>query len=117
MYLHTVEFDCIVKFNPIFTIIFYFFLTTFNTFSMNTVVVPIPQKGDSNNKANYRPVSCLVTASKVMEKVVSVQVTKFLEDNIHENMRYYHAESIATLSSLIVTTVNHLYYSFIKAQA
>ena len=45
------------------------------------VVVPILKKGDPCNKANYRPVSCLVTASKVMEKVVSVQVTKFLEDN------------------------------------
>ena len=31
--------------------------------------------------ANYRPVSCLVTASKVMEKVICQQLTKFLEEN------------------------------------
>ena len=45
------------------------------------VVIPILKKGDSKNVANYRPVSCLVTASKVMEKVVCQQITKFLEDN------------------------------------
>ena len=45
------------------------------------VVVPILKKGDPKIKSNYRPVSCLITASKVMEKVVSAQVTKFLEDN------------------------------------
>ena len=39
------------------------------------------KKGDPKEKSNYRPVSCLMTASKVMEKIVCIQVTKFLEDN------------------------------------
>ena len=43
------------------------------------VVCPILKKGDPKQKANYRPISCLVTASKVMEKVLSDQVTAFLD--------------------------------------
>ena len=44
-------------------------------------VVPILKKGSTTEKANYRPVSCLCSASKVLEKVVCNQLTKFLEDN------------------------------------
>ena len=45
------------------------------------VVIPILKKGNPNDKTNYRPVSCLVTASKVLEKVVCTQLTKFIEEN------------------------------------
>ena len=45
------------------------------------IVVPILKKGDPTDKSNYRPVSCLVTASKVMKKIVCNQVTRFLEIN------------------------------------
>ena len=45
------------------------------------VVTPILKKGCKTDKANYRPVSCLLAASKVMEKVVCLQTTKFLEEN------------------------------------
>ena len=40
-------------------------------------VVPILKKGSATEKANYRPVSCLNAASKVLKKVVCNQVTKF----------------------------------------
>ena len=45
------------------------------------VVTPILKKGDKEKKENYRPVSCLVVASKVMEKVVCDQTTTFMEKN------------------------------------
>ena len=45
------------------------------------VVIPILKKGSPNEKANYRPVSCLNTASKVLEKIVCIQLTKYIEDN------------------------------------
>ena len=35
----------------------------------------------SNQKENYRPVSCLPTASKVLEKVVCDQTTQYMEKN------------------------------------
>lgn len=45
------------------------------------VVTPILKKGDQNDKTNYRPVSCLAAASKVLEKIVCQQITKHLETN------------------------------------
>ncbi len=38
------------------------------------VVVPILKKGDPKDPKNYRPVSCLAAASKVLEKVVCEQL-------------------------------------------
>ena len=43
------------------------------------VVVPILKKGDPKDPKNYRPVSCLAAASKVLEKVVCEQLTRFVE--------------------------------------
>ena len=44
-------------------------------------VTPILKKGKATDKTNYRPVSCLNTASKVLEKVVCNQLTQFMENN------------------------------------
>ena len=43
------------------------------------IVVPILKKGDAKDPKNYRPVSCLVAASKVLEKAVCEQLTRFIE--------------------------------------
>ena len=43
------------------------------------LVTPILKKGDPQEKKNYRPVSCLAVASKVLEKIVCDQITKFME--------------------------------------
>ena len=43
------------------------------------IVVPILKKGDPTDPKNYRPVSCLVAASKVLEKAVCIQLMKFIE--------------------------------------
>ena len=43
------------------------------------IVTPILKKGEATKKENYRPVSCLSVASKVMEKIVCDQVTRFFE--------------------------------------
>jgi hypothetical protein len=40
------------------------------------IVVPIHKKGDQKEMKNYRPVSCLTAASKVLEKVVCQQLTQ-----------------------------------------
>ena len=44
-------------------------------------VIPILKKGNPQEKENYRPVSILIAASKVLEKIVCSQVTDFLEEN------------------------------------
>ncbi len=43
------------------------------------IITPILKKGDPSKKENYRPVSCLSVASKVLEKIVNDQVSSFME--------------------------------------
>ena len=52
---------------------------TFPTQWREAVVVPILKKGDTKDPKNYRPVSCLAAASKVLEKVVCNQLTRYIE--------------------------------------
>ena len=42
---------------------------------------PVLKKGDPTDMKNYRPVSCLVAASKILESVVCKQVNEFFEKN------------------------------------
>jgi hypothetical protein len=44
-------------------------------------VTPIVKKSSSEIKENYRQVSCLPVASKVLEKIVTEQMTIFLEEH------------------------------------
>ena len=52
---------------------------TFQSQWKEAVVIPIHKKGDAKDPKNYRPVSCLAAASKVLEKVVCKQLTRFTE--------------------------------------
>ena len=45
------------------------------------LVTPIHKKGDAKLVENYRPVSCLPAASKLLEMIICDQTTKFVEDN------------------------------------
>ena len=45
------------------------------------LVTPVLKKGDASEKENYRPVSSLPAASKLLEMVVNAQSSKFLESN------------------------------------
>ena len=44
-------------------------------------VTPIFKKGDKQSTNNYRPISILSTISKIVEKILSNQITDFLETN------------------------------------
>ena len=44
-------------------------------------VLPIYKKGNRNDEGNYRPVSILPVASKVLEKIVYNQMHNYLEQN------------------------------------
>ena len=45
------------------------------------LITPLLKKGDPHLKENYRPVSCLPAASKLLEKIVFVQASDYLEKN------------------------------------
>jgi hypothetical protein len=68
------------------------------------IVVPILKKGDSKDTKNYRLVSCLPAASKVLEKVVCKQLTRFAEVHnlLPKNQHGYRAQrlTMTALSSM-----------------
>ena len=50
-------------------------------------VIPVFKKGDSKLINNYRPISLLPVISKVLEKIIANQLSKYFEDNklFHDN--------------------------------
>lgn len=65
-------------------------------------VKPLFKKSDRTDPGNYRPVSLLPTVSKLIEKVVSEQLTNFLEkNNIVCNRQYGFRKNKSTKLALI----------------
>jgi hypothetical protein len=65
------------------------------------IVVPILKKGSKTDVNNYRPISCLVAASKVLEKIVCDQVTKFFEvNNLLPNNQHGFRATRSTMTAL-----------------
>ena len=86
-------------------------LTTIINQSVNTgvfpsqwkeaVVVPILKKGDAKDLKNYRPVNCLAAASKVLEKVVCEQLTRYTEvHGILPNSQHGFRQGRSTMTAL-----------------
>ena len=50
------------------------------------LITPVLKSGSKEILNNYRPVSCLNAASKLLEKIVCNQLTEFFEGNNLENM-------------------------------
>ena len=47
----------------------------------SAIITPVLKKGNKTEYANYRPVSCLPAAAKLLEKIVCSQVEDFMETN------------------------------------
>ena len=45
------------------------------------IITPVLKKGNKNEYDNYRPVSCLPAAAKLLESIVCSQVTDYMEKN------------------------------------
>jgi hypothetical protein len=46
-----------------------------------TKVIPVFKKGERNSASNYRPISIVPTLSKVLEKLISLQIVEYLDAN------------------------------------
>ena len=76
----------------------------FPTIWKQAIVTPILKKGDAKDKTNYRPVSCLMVLSKVLEKIVFAQITEYMEKNklIPDNQHGFR-KGRSTMSALFQT--------------
>ena len=50
---------------------------------------PLHKGKDKNDKCNYRPVSCPTAISKIVEKVICIQVSNYFEKLFHEKLSAY----------------------------
>ena len=65
------------------------------------LITPILKKGDRTKKENYRPISCLSVASKVLEKIVCDQITNYMEkNNLFPETQHGFRKNRSTMSAL-----------------
>ena len=82
---------------------------TFPKLWKHALVVPIFKAGDSNEPKNYRPISLLSIISKLLEKAIARQLSRFLEENhLLSNTQHGFRSSLSTESALL-TLCNKLY--------
>ena len=71
----------------------------------HSIVVPIFKSGNANEPCNYRPISLLPILSKVIEKVVSSQLTQHLEtNNLLSKTQHGFRSNLSTTSALLTLT-------------
>lgn len=72
----------------------------FPTAWKHSTVVPIHKSGDVKEPSNYRPISLLSVLSKVLEKIVSSQLSQHLEtNNLHSNTQHGFRSHLSTNSA------------------
>ena len=65
-------------------------------------VIPIFKKGEKSNLNNYRPISLLPVLSKVLEKIINVQITKKLDErNIIDENQYGFRSNHSTEDAVV----------------
>ena len=71
-------------------------------------VVPIPKSGDLTKPSNHRPISLLSVLSKVLEKVICVQLTKYVESNHLLSPSQYAYRSHHSTEDAVIDAVERL---------
>ncbi len=70
-----------------------------------SIVVPILKTGDVNDPFNYRPISLLPVLSKILEKIVSPQLSQYLETkHLLSNTQHGFRPKLSTTSALLTLT-------------
>lgn len=64
-------------------------------------VVPVPKKGDVHMVSNYRPISLLSLASKLLEQVVHAHVSEFVESSLN-NLQHGFRRDVRVLPNFLV---------------
>lgn len=84
----------------------------------NAVITPVFKAGDPRTPGNYRPISTLPITSKLLEKVVHIQLSEYLKrNNILSNNQfgfrtnYSTAKAISTLLNDLYNNINNNRYT------
>jgi Notch-like protein len=70
-----------------------------------SIIVPLHKKGDTKNVANFRPISLLLSFSKIFEKVVYKRLLKHFQDNnILSNDQFGFRNNSSTTNAIFKLT-------------
>ena len=65
-------------------------------------VVPTHKSGDEDNVSNYRPISLLPVMSKILEKIIAEQLSRYLEfNNLLSNAQHGFRPKLSTETALL----------------
>ena len=79
---------------------------------MIAVITCLYKAGDPHNIENYRSISILAAFSKILEKIVTVQVVEyFMNNNLFSSKQYAYRKGVST-SDAVLDIVNSLYDAF-----
>lgn len=80
---------------------------SFQTFGKKTLVKPIFKSGNAADASNYRPISLVPVMSKILEKIVSEQLTKYLQTfNYFNPQQYGFRQNYATETAICALLEN-----------
>jgi retron-type reverse transcriptase len=66
-------------------------------------VIPVYKSGDKTNPDNYRPISLLSSFSKILEKVVAIRLTSFLDcEKILSKFQFGFRKSHSTSHAMVL---------------
>ncbi|XP_049952417.1 uncharacterized protein LOC126467413 [Schistocerca serialis cubense] len=72
-------------------------------------VIPVHKKGDNNLPSNYRPVSLVLLLSKVIEKLMSIQIINFLDSHqLLSNSQFGFRKNLSTCDAVMSYICNCL---------
>ena len=67
----------------------------------HSIITPIHKSGDIEEPTNFRPIHLLPILSKILEKIISIQLTDYLEKhNLSNESQYAHRNNTSTEQAL-----------------
>ena len=82
----------------------------------HSIIIPIHRSGDIEEPTNFRPINLLPILSKILEKVISTQLTEYLEKNNLLNGSQYAYRNNSFTEQELVNYTEQIYKSIDKGK-
>ena len=82
----------------------------------HSIIIPIHKSGDTEEPTNFRPINLLPILFKILEKVISTQLTEYLENNNLLNESQYAYRHNSSSEQALVNVVEQIYKSIDKVK-
>ena len=75
----------------------------------HSIVMPIHKSSDIEEPTNFRPINLLPILSKILEKVISTQLTEYSENNNLLNESQYVSRNNSSTEQALVNVTEQIY--------